>query len=127
MNESRSMSESIVRATLRAMRRSPAWLRFSGHYLVELVRSSLRVAADVVTPASRARPGMVRMPLDARTDLEIALVANLISLTPGTLTIDVAPDRSCLLVHVMFVDGDEEAVARSLKESVERPVLEMMR
>jgi multicomponent Na+:H+ antiporter subunit E len=121
------MSETIARATLRALRRSLVWLRFSGHYLAELVRSSLRVAADVVTPASRARPGIVRVPLEAESDLEIALVANLISLTPGTLTIDVAPDRSCLLVHVMFVDGDEEEVARSLKESVERPVLEMTR
>jgi multicomponent Na+:H+ antiporter subunit E len=121
------MSESILRTASGALRRGLVWLRFSGHYLVELVRSSLRVAADVLTPTSRARPGIVRMPLDARTDLEIALVANLISLTPGTLTIDVAPDRSALVVHAMFLDGDEEQVVRSLKEMVERPVLELMR
>lgn len=121
------MSDSIVRTVLDVLRRTSLWLRFSGHYLVELVRSSLQVAADVLTPASRARPGIVRMPLDARTNLEIALVANLISLTPGTLTIDVTPDRSALFVHVMFLNGDEEQVARSLKESVEQPVLKLMR
>lgn len=121
------MSATIPGFSSRLLRRAFRWLRFTGHYLIELVRSSVRVAADVLTPASRARPGIVRMPLEARTDLEIAVVANLISLTPGTLTIDVTPDRSALLVHVMFVDGDEADVVRSLKKTVEGPVLEVMR
>lgn len=103
-------------------------LAFTGRYGVELVRSGVRVAHDVVTPRSRARPGMIRFPLEPASDAEVAAVANLISLTPGTLTVDVAADRRSLLVHVMFLDeGGEAALIRSLKETVERPLLRTVR
>lgn len=101
---------------------------FVGHYLAELGRSGWRVALDVVSPASEARPGIVHVPLEARTDVEIALVANLISLTPGTLTVDVDPRCRILEVHVMFIDeGKEDEVVQYLKETVERPVLDLVR
>src|SRR5690606_14810689 len=62
------------------------------HY--ELVTSSLRVMWDIITPRHRSRPGFIAMPLDAKTDAEIFFTANLISLTPGTLSIAVSDDRS---------------------------------
>lgn len=103
-------------------------VRFVGHYVAEIFRSGVRVAVDVVLPGSRARPGTVRMPLDARSEMEIAVVANLISLTPGTLSVDVAEGEDALRIHLMFLDeGGEEAMVRSLKETVERPVLELLR
>jgi multicomponent Na+:H+ antiporter subunit E len=103
-------------------------LRFSGHYLAELVRSGVRVARDVLSPGTRARPGIVRLPLDTRSDFEIALVANLISLTPGTLSVDVEEDRTALLVHVMFLeDGNEEEVIQNLRSTVEEPILALIR
>jgi multicomponent Na+:H+ antiporter subunit E len=54
------------------------------------------------------------------------LVANLISLTPGTLSLDVSEDKTMLYVHVMFLDDVEEA-RRTIKEGLERRVLEVMR
>jgi multicomponent Na+:H+ antiporter subunit E len=73
-------------------------------------------------------PGVVAIPLDARTDAEIALLANLITLTPGSVTLDISEDRSVLYVHAMYIDGgDVEAYRRSLKEGLERRVLELMR
>jgi multicomponent Na+:H+ antiporter subunit E len=96
------------------------------HFNKALIVSNLRVAHDVLTPRYFSRPGIVSVPLDAKTDFEITLLANLVSLTPGTLSLDVADDRSALYVHVMFVD-DIESVRRSIKEEVERPLLELMR
>jgi multicomponent Na+:H+ antiporter subunit E len=64
--------------------------------------------------------------LAARTDLEITLVANLVSLTPGTLSLDVSDDRRTLYVHVMFMD-DIEAVRGAIKDGIERRVLEVLR
>jgi multicomponent Na+:H+ antiporter subunit E len=58
--------------------------------------------------------------------MEILLVANLISLTPGTLSIDLSEDRSILYVHVMFLD-DPARFRQSIKDGVERRVLEVMR
>jgi multicomponent Na+:H+ antiporter subunit E len=96
------------------------------YFLYDLVVSSLIVAWDVLTPRLRAQPCFVEMPLDARTDLEIMLTANLISLTPGTLSVDVSPDRRTLLVHAMFA-RDPSAVVAHLKGGIERRVLEALR
>lgn len=104
----------------------PRLLSFIGFYLLEVVRSNVRVAHDVVTPASRSRPGVVAVPLDARTDAEITLLANLITMTPGSLTIDVADDRSVIYVHSMFLD-DPEDFRRTIKHDFERRVLELLR
>lgn len=120
-----------------------AWLRpvkGSGHYarglprsiglafffLGELVLSTLQVAWDVITPRDRSRPGVVAVPLDAKTDLEIGLLATLVTLTPGSLSLDVSPDRRVLYVHAMFVDSPEE-VAQEIKSGFERRILEILR
>ena len=71
------------------------------------MRANIRVAVDVATPASRANPGIVAVPLEARTDAEITLLSNLITMTPGSLSIDVSDDRSVIYVHSMFVDDPE--------------------
>ena len=73
-------------------------------------------------------PGVVAIPLDARTDAEIVLLANLITLTPGSVSLDLSEDRRVLYVHAMYIDGgDVEAYRRSVKEGLERRVLELLR
>lgn len=106
--------------------RVPATLRLVVFFIKALIISNLRVLWDVVTPAHISRPGIIRLPLDARTDFEIMLVANLISLTPGTLSVDLSDDRRTLYVHVMFLENIEE-MRRELKEGLERRVLEVLR
>jgi len=100
-------------------------IRLAALFLYELLVSSLRVAWDVVTPAHLSKPGIIAMPLDAKGDTEILLVASLISLTPGTLSLDVSPDRKTLYVHGMFVE-DPEALKQELKQGMERSVIEAM-
>ncbi|HOI09211.1 MAG TPA: Na+/H+ antiporter subunit E [Myxococcota bacterium] len=95
-------------------------------FVVELVHSSFRVAHDVLTPRIHARPGIVAVPLDARTDAEITLLAGLISLTPGSLALDVSADRRTLFVHVMFME-DPDAARDEIKRGMERRLLEVMR
>jgi multicomponent Na+:H+ antiporter subunit E len=94
----------------------------------ELILANLRVAHDVMTPSYYMRPGIIAIPLDARTDVEITLLANLITLTPGTLSLDVSADRSVLYIHVMYIDDDDlDAVRRKIKDGFERRVLEVLR
>lgn len=95
-------------------------------FIKELVVANLRVAYDVLTPGYRMRPGILAVPLDASTDLEITLLANLITLTPGTLSLDVSNDRRTLYIHAMYAD-DPEAVKRSIKHGFERRILEVLR
>lgn len=110
----------------RYFKRVPKTIRLAGFFLFELIVSSLRVFWDVITPGHISRPGIVGVPLDARTDMEILLVTNLISLTPGTLSIDLSRDHQTLFVHVMYLD-DPEAFRQSIKEGIEKRILEVTR
>ncbi|EWH02169.1 Na+/H+ antiporter subunit E [Halomonas sp. BC04] len=105
--------------------RIPRILRFIGFFIKELVQANLRVGFDILTPPWHMKPGVIAMPLEARTELEITMVANLISLTPGTLSLDVSDDRKVLYIHAMFLD-DEEELRRNLKE-MECRALELFR
>lgn len=94
---------------VRVLRRTYLVLAFAAYFTWELVVANLRVAWEVVTINRHTmRPGILAIPLEARTDLEIALLANLISLTPGTLSMDVSTDRTYLYVHAMYVTEIEE-------------------
>lgn len=98
------------------------------YFIKELFISSIRVAIDVMKPRFRMQSGVVAIPLDAHTDFEITLLANMISLTPGTLSLDVAPDGKTLYIHAMYIDnGDVDSVRRNIKEGMERHILDVTR
>jgi multicomponent Na+:H+ antiporter subunit E len=101
-------------------------VRFLLFYAKEVVLANLRVAYDVLTPRDRANPAIIAFPLAAKTDFEILVVANLISMTPGTLSMDVSTDRKTLYIHAMFVD-DVEALKEELKVNFEGRVLALLR
>ncbi|MDY6822861.1 MAG: Na+/H+ antiporter subunit E [Thermodesulfobacteriota bacterium] len=96
------------------------------YFIRELLISNLRVLWDVITPGHISKPGVIAVPLDAKSDFEIMMVANLVSLTPGTLSLDVSDDRKTLYVHVMFLD-DVETARRDIKQGIEKKVLEALR
>jgi|TARA_Y100001001_G_scaffold149408_1_gene159189 multicomponent Na+:H+ antiporter subunit E len=106
-------------------RRIPRLAAFLVFFLKELVKSNLKVAYDVATPVWHMRPGVIAFPLNAETDMEILFVSSVISLTPGTLSLDVSDDRKVLFIHTMFLH-DEEQLRDDLRE-LERRVLKVMR
>lgn len=97
-------------------------LGLAGFFLWELLVSSLRVAWDVLDPNHDIRPAIVAVPLDIEDEGEITLLANLISLTPGTLSLDVSKDKKTLYVHAMYVD-DADAFRREIKRDFERRII----
>ncbi|MDQ3396648.1 MAG: Na+/H+ antiporter subunit E [Deinococcota bacterium] len=107
--------------------RLPLAVAFALYFIKELVVSSLRVAFEVITPGYGMRPGVIAVPLSAKTDAEITILANLITLTPGTLSLDVSSDKKVLYIHAMYVMPDAEAVRREIKEGLERRILEVLR
>lgn len=95
-----------------------------GFFIKELIIANLRVAYDVITPGNQTRPGIIALPLDIESDIEITLLANLIALTPGTSPLEVSRDRKTMLVHSMFIsDPDSERAA--LKNGFERRIKEV--
>jgi multicomponent Na+:H+ antiporter subunit E len=101
-------------------------VRFFTFFASEMVVANVQIARLVLKPRLEIQPGIVAVLLDARTSLEITLVANLITLTPGTLSLEVSPDRRVLYVHGMDVrDGKE--FARKVKAGLEARALEVVR
>lgn len=95
-------------------------------FLYELFVSSLKVAWDVLTPLQLSKPALIAVPIDTATDAELTVLANLVSLTPGSLSVDISEDHSHLLVHAMFVD-DPEVFIQEIKRGMEQRVLGAMR
>lgn len=106
--------------------RVPKIFEFALFFIGELVKANLRVAKSVLTPRLRIHPGVIAVPLDLNTGVEITLLTNLITLTPGSLSLDVSTDHRVLFVHTMdFTDADE--FRKQIKEGFERRVIEIMR
>lgn len=90
--------------------RALAYLRFAGIFLVELVRSSLAVARAIVTNDLSMRSAVVAVPLELDRVADAALVANAVTLTPGTTSLHLSADARTLYVHVMDWRGDGDTV-----------------
>ncbi len=82
------------------------------------------MAYEVITPRLNMTPGIIMVPLEVKSDIAITVLANMISLTPGTLSIDVSNDKKVLFVHAMYIK-DREKFIKSIKEGFERRILEV--
>lgn len=96
------------------------------YFLWELVLANLRVARDVIAPGFHMRPGVIAIPLEAKSDVEITLLANMITLTPGTMSLDVSLDRKTLYIHTLWGE-DADGVRRGIKQGFEKRLLEVLR
>lgn len=107
-------------------RKFPKLMRFILFFMKELFVANLRIAYDIITPHYSMRPTVLALPLRARSDLEISILANMIGLTPGTLSIDVSQDRKTLYVHTLYVKhGDLEQLKLHIKNGFENKILEL--
>jgi multicomponent Na+:H+ antiporter subunit E len=95
-------------------------------FLKELVLSALSVAATVLRPRMRIEPAIIAYPLKLTRDFEITLLANLITLTPGTLAIDVSADRSTLLIHALDA-SDPKTLIASIETGFEARIMKAFR
>lgn len=95
-------------------------------FLVELALSAWRVAVTVMKPDMNLKPGFFAYPLKVDRDFEITLLANLITLTPGTLSVDVSEDRRHLYVHALDC-SDPDQTRIDIANGFERKILEAFR
>ncbi|MGR6317963.1 Na+/H+ antiporter subunit E [Micromonospora soli] len=93
-------------------------------FVGDLVSASVHVAAVAVRPGYRPRGAIIAVPLRVRTDLNLALTAEIISLVPGTLIVEVDRDQGLLYVHVLDVRGPEDLTgSRERILAVERRIV----
>lgn len=96
------------------------------YFLGQLVLANLRVVRALLTPLGRLRPAIVAVPLSLDREAEIALLANLITLTPGTLSLELSEDQRTLFVHAIGV-SDPAALRHEIRHGFERRILEALR
>ncbi len=102
-------------------------IKFIIFYFKELLLSNFRVAFDVLKPELQVSPGIIAVPLAIDKDTEITLLAHLISLTPGSLSLDVSSDKTILYVHVMHIDPDNvDKIRMEIKEKFEEKVIDLL-
>ncbi|MBS9719861.1 Na+/H+ antiporter subunit E [Tianweitania sp. BSSL-BM11] len=109
--------------TPQTVRRPVKILALVALFVVELIKSAWRVLVLVTKPRMDVKPGIIVYPLRVQSDFQIALLANLITLTPGTLTVDVTDDRSRLIIHALDA-VDPDAVRADIEQGFERLILE---
>lgn len=114
-----------LRPESRYFAKVPQVLQFVAFFIWALIVANIRVLISVLGPHRNLRPAIVAVPLDVQSDTEITLLANLITLTPGTLSLDVSTDRRVLFVHVIHVE-DVERFIYEIKDGFERRVREVL-
>jgi multicomponent Na+:H+ antiporter subunit E len=110
---------------VRFLRRLPHIVVFLVTFAVDIVIANLRVAFEVVTPGYAMQVAIVRIPTATRTPLEVTVLANVITMTPGTLSLEVDPDTYDLYVHGLYVDSLDDF--RAQVATIERRLLKAMR
>ncbi|MEI5907797.1 Na+/H+ antiporter subunit E [Bacillus spongiae] len=95
-------------------------------FLIELLKSNISVLKTILKPKLDIKPGIFAYPTQLKSDWEITILANLITLTPGTLVMDVSLDNKILYVHAIDVDDVDDAID-SIRNTFEKAIMEVTR
>ncbi|MEH7012393.1 Na+/H+ antiporter subunit E [Neobacillus niacini] len=95
-------------------------------FIKELILSNVAIVKIVLKPTLDMRPAIFAMDTELTKDWQITLLSSLITLTPGTLVIDLSEDNKTLFIHAMNI-GEVEAEINSIKNSFEKAILEVSR
>lgn len=111
--------------TLKSLpRRIWAFVKFIPFYAREMILSSSILAYDILRPQQSFRHGIVAVDLDLQSDTAILAFINLVSMTPGSLSVDLSSDRKKLYVHSMYLE-DPEGFVKDLKANFEKRIKEI--
>ncbi len=102
----------------------PLLLGLIGVFLSDLLRANIRMASIILSPRMQLRPAVVAVPLILKSESAIILLANMMTLTPGTLSLDISTDRQILFIHTVYLD-DPEQFRKELLEGYERRLKEL--
>lgn len=95
-------------------------------FLYELLVANLTVLSKVFSPRLNIKPGIIKVPIEVEGPFWITTLANMITLTPGTLTVEISPDNHYFYVHCLNIDN-EESIVSDIKDTFEKKILEVYR
>ncbi|WP_270998708.1 Na+/H+ antiporter subunit E [Listeria seeligeri] len=101
-----------------------ALVKLAFRFLHDLIVSTIHVSRIVLKKDMNIRPGIFRYDTTLETDWEVTMLALLITLTPGTLSIDISDDYKAIYVHSLHVPNIEEEIA-TIRKSYEGAIMEV--
>jgi len=93
-------------------------------YLFQLTKANILIAKEILSLHPKLKPGIIKLELDVKKDFEILSMVNLISMTPGSLCVDISEDKKYIYVHEMYID-DVDEMKLKIKNSLEKRILEL--
>ncbi len=99
-------------------------LRYIGVLLLDIGLANLTVARLILGPTRKLRPAFIQLPLELQSEFAISILASTISLTPGTVSSDLSPDRKTLLIHALDIESEAEVIDH-IKQRYEKPLKEI--
>lgn len=118
------MGTSSMRKTQPTLKKPLSAVKYLLMLMGDIIISNVEVAIQVLGPVRKITPGFIAVPLDITHDLPITLLASSISLTPGTVSLEVSEDKQWLYVHVLNLGDESETIAR-IKQRYESPLKEI--
>ncbi|MTH55520.1 Na+/H+ antiporter subunit E [Bacillus mangrovi] len=95
-------------------------------FIKELILANLSVLKVILSPVFSHTPGIFAYETELKKDWEITMLSNLITLTPGTLVVDISDDKKTLYIHAMDINDAEEA-RKEIRDSFEKAIKEVSR
>lgn len=95
-------------------------------FVRELIMSNIQVLLAVIRPRMDIKPAIFALKTELKDDWEITLLSSLITLTPGTLVLNISDDQKTLYIHALHVDDVDETI-KSIKTSFEKAIIEVSR
>lgn len=99
-------------------------VKFVSVFVYQLCLANIRVAYYILVPGAVAKAGVIAYPLDVKSDTQLTVLAIAISLTPGTLALDVSSDKRYLYLHTM-VTTDKQKLIDEIKDHLEYPIMRL--
>ena len=111
----------------RFFRQLPRIMHLTVYFIKELIVANIKVTYEVLTIKNTMSPAVVAVPLEVQRNEEIMLLANMITLTPGTLSLQVSDDRKRLYVHTLYIGSHAEEFRQQIKAGFEKKILAITR
>jgi len=108
------------------LRRAFATLKLLLIFISELTQSSVLVLRQILSPRLKIQPGIFKYETVLQSDVEITMISLLLTLTPGSVVMEVMPEGNVLYVHAMDVENERDAILKQLK-NYEKAIMEVTR
>lgn len=111
---------------IRYLKRTYRLIVFLLYYLKEMVKANLLLARDILSPKMRIHPGIVKVHIHAKSDAQTLALFNLITMTPGSLCLDVSDDHKCIYVHGLYVKSHDD-FENEIVDGIEKQMMEIFK